>query len=437
MAPNVEWPEIAEAGGLDAWVRRRLEQQGLVDTVDPSQLGEAEKKAFKARRDEERRVRGELRRVARAAYRRAHLVHLGPGVFYHDTPDVDRFDVDDPAARRRENDVPEVPDATALAKALGLTPARLRWLVFHREVDSGTHYHRWHIPKRDGSQRLISAPKPELKAAQGWIRVNVTEHLPVHAAAHGFVPRRSTVSNAAAHAGADVIVKLDLKDFYPTITWKRVKGLFRKAGYGEQVATLLALLTTESPREVQEVAGKRYFVATGERSLPQGAPTSPSITNAICLHLDARLHGLAGALGFTYTRYADDLTFSFVRAPGGPRPSVARLIHAVRRIVEEEGFVPHPDKTRIMRRGARQRVTGLIVNAASGVPGLPVARVPRETLRTLEAAVTNRERGRPGKGEPLATLKGLAAYVYMTHPERGRALLERIGRLEAKESRNG
>jgi hypothetical protein len=430
-SPRPEWPEIVDAGGADAWIRKRLEAEGLIEPTDTSSLSDAQKAAFKSRREEERRVRGELKKIVWAVYKRVYLVYLGRGVFHHDTPDVDRFDVDDPAARRQENDVPDLKSAQDLAKALGLSMSRLRWLIFHREVDTGTHYHRWTIPKRDGGARLISAPKPDLKAAQDWIRLHITEHLPIHGAAHGFVPGRSTKSNAVAHAGTRVVVKMDLKDFYPTVGTKRVKGLFRKAGYGEQVATVLALLVTESPREAAEIAGKHYWVATGERSLPQGAPTSPSITNAICLHLDARLVGLARSLGFNYTRYADDLTFSFAGAKREKKgPPVARLLNAVRRIVIEEGFTPHPDKTRIMRSGGRQKVTGLVINHA---PGAPNARVPRQTIRTLEAAVTNRERGKPGKGESLATLKGLAAYVYMTHPARGRELLERIGRLESSE----
>ncbi|MFO0722543.1 MAG: reverse transcriptase family protein [Myxococcota bacterium] len=435
-APRADWPEIVAAGGIDAWIRKRLEAEGLIEPVDTSKLSDAEKAAFKSRREEERRVRALLQKAARAAYKRAHLVHLGRGIFHHDTVDIDRFDVDDPEARRKDNALPELKSAQDLAKALGLDIPRLRWLTFHREVDRGTHYQRFTIPKRDGGKRLISAPKPDLKAAQTWIRTEITEHLPIHGCAHGFVTGRGTKTNAEAHAGGAVVIKLDLKDFYPTIGWKRVKGLFRKAGYGEQVATVLALLCTESPREEQEIRGQRYYVAVGERSLPQGAPTSPSITNAICLHLDARLVGLARSLGFRYTRYADDLTFSYVegsrkkareKGDKSKGPPISRLLNAVKRIVIEEGFVPHPDKTRVMRKGGRQKVTGLIVNGAKAVP---LARVPRKTVRNLEAAVTNREHGKPGKGETLAELKGLAAYVYMTSPAKGRALLERIGRLE-------
>lgn len=454
------WAKIEEAGSIHAWVHAELTRRGLIDDTDTSSLSDKERKRYRARRDEERRVRRVLEAQAWAAYRQAHLVHVGLGVFHHDTADYDRYDIAEPEVRRQQNEVPELADVQALARALELSIPRLRWLVYHREVDTGTHYHRWTVPKRSGGLRLISAPKPDLKRAQAWIARAITEHLPVHGAAHGFLAGRSTVTNAAVHAGAQVVVKLDLENFYPSVTLPRVKGVFRKAGYGEQVATVLALLCTESPREEMTIRGKRHFVAVGPRSLPQGAPTSPSITNTLALKLDCRLAGLARKLGFRYTRYADDLTFSWHRGdPRGPkakddvkpeakddgRPKakkdeapVFRLIRAVERIAREEGFVVHDKKTRIMRAGKRQKVTGLVINRVSGgspgaspdpsgasAAGAP-ARVPRALVRRLRAALHNRAQGRPGQGESLEQLRGWAAYVYMTNPEKGRAFLARI-----------
>jgi hypothetical protein len=419
----INWADIAAAGGIREWVDAQIAKQGLADPGTPSAMNDAEKKLYKARRDEERRVRRELYKQAWQAYKRAHIVHLGAGVWWHDTADVDRFDPEDPDKKRQDNALPPINDVEAFAKALGLPVAKLRWLAFHRDVDSGTHYKRWLVPKRDGTQRLISAPKPDLKAAQRWIAREVTEHLPVHGAAHGFLVGRSILTNARGHANAKVIVKMDIRGFYPTVTWRRVKGLLRRAGLTEQVATLMALLVTESPREEVVRHGKTYFVATGPRSLPQGAPTSPSITNALCLRLDARLAGLAKKLGCTYTRYADDMTFSW---QGAANTDVGNLLHAVASIVKSEGFAIHPNKTRVMRTGARQQVTGLVVNHA---PGRPPARVPRKRIRDLESAIYNREHGRPGKGETLEQLKGVAAFVMMTDRAKGQALMTRIDKL--------
>ena len=422
---ELRWADVAAAGGIREWVDAEIARQGLTDPGAHT-ISDGEKKAYKARRDEERRVRKQLYKAAWASYKTAHIVHLGPGVWWHDTADVDRFDADDPERKRQDNALPQLADVEAFAKAVGHDVPKLRWLAYHRDVDTGTHYKRWTVPKRDGTPRLISAPKPDLKAVQRWIAREVTEHLPVHGAAHGFLVGRSIATNARVHAGARVLVKLDIKDFYPTVTWRRVKGLLRRAGLGEQLATLMALLCTESPRQEVETHGKTYFVATGPRSLPQGAPTSPSITNALCLRLDARLSGLAAKLGARYTRYADDLAFSW---HGDTKAEIGSLMKAVNAIVRAEGFTVHAKKTRVMRSGARQQLTGLVVNTAP--EGRPLARVPRTTVRNLRAAIKNRELGKPGKGETLEHLKGLCAFVMMADRARGIELMTRVDRLIA------
>jgi len=420
------WAEIEAAGNIRNWVDAELTRRGLSDEgVDTSTLSDKQRKTYKAKREQERKVRRELMARGWAVYRQHHLVHVGVGIWYHDTADIDRWDIADLDGRRAQNELPELQDVHALAAALGLTIPRLRWLIYHREVDTGTHYHRWTVAKRSGKGlRLISAPKPDLKRAQTWVARNISEHLPVHGAAHGFLAGRSTLSNAVPHAGARVVIKFDIRDFYPTVSFRRVKGLFRKAGYGEQVATVLALLCTECPREEIDIGGRPHYVATGPRSLPQGAPTSPSLTNTLCVRLDARMTGLARKLGFRYTRYADDLTFSF---HGEGKIPIARLRRAVVDLVGAEGFVVHPDKTRVMRSGGRQRVTGLIVNSAPD--GSPSARVPRKLIRELRAAIHNREQGKPGRGESLEQLRGWAAYIQMCDAAKGRAFMERINAL--------
>ncbi len=425
VAPGepVQWAAIAEAGGIYSWVNSELDRLGLIDDVDTTTLSAKERKAYRARRDEERRVRRLLKKAAWASYKTSHIVHVGRGVFYHDTVDVDRFDIEDPTARLEANSTPPLRDANKLAEALGLSISKLRWLSFNREVDTGSHYHFWTVPKRDGGRRLISAPKPDLKAAQTWIARNITEHLPIHGAAHGFVPGRSTVTNAAVHAGATIVFKFDIRDFYPSVTVNRVKGLLRKAGYGEQVATLMALLCTEFPREELMLRGERYYVATGPRGLPQGAPTSPSITNALAMRLDCRLAGLAKSLKLRYSRYADDLTFSW--HGGATDAPVKRIKTSVAKIVANEGFEIKESKTRILRHGRRQRVTGLVVNKTESGEA---ARVPRFKMRELRVALHKLERGEPTV-ESIEQLRGWAAYVYMTDKSRGGKMLERLAKV--------
>lgn len=422
------WKAIQEAGGIAAWVRAELGKKGVsTDGLDPSTLSDRQKGAFKEKKRAEAEARRALKRLAWDAYRETHITHLG-GVHWDDDASPDKLDVDGREERARDNQLTEQDSVDKLAKALGMTISRLRWLTYHREVDTGTHYRRWQIPKRDGSMRTITAPKGHLKAAQRWALRNVWDKLPVHGAAHGFLTARSIVTNARIHAGADVIVKIDIQEFFPTITFRRVKGLLRKAGLSEQVATLLALLSTEPPRDVVVHRGKTVHVASGPRALPQGAPTSPAITNALCRRMDRRLSGLARLLGLKYTRYADDLTFSWKKAAPGSRAPIGVLLRGATTILRAEGFRVHKKKTSVMRAGVRQAVTGLVVNHA---PGAPPARVQRDVVRKLRAAIKNRELGRPGKGaETLDQLKGLAAFIHMADPARGRAFLDRLAALE-------
>ena len=142
--------------------------------------------------------------------------------------------------------------------------------------------------------------------------------------------------------------------------------------------------------------------------------------------------GLARQLGFVYTRYADDLTFSYRAAKKGDRPPVGALLHGTKTILAAEGFRVHDKKTSVMRSGMTQRVTGLVVNRPNK-EGVAAARVPRDVVRRLKAAIFNREKGKPGKeGETLAELKGMAAFIHMADPKRGRPLLDRVIALEKR-----
>jgi hypothetical protein len=219
------------------------------------------------------------------------------------------------------------------------------------------------------------------------------------------------------------VLKVDLKGFFPTVTMRRAKGVFRRAGYRDPIATLLALICTEAPREIVEHEGKRYFIAMGPRCLPQGAPTSPALTNTICLRLDRRLTGLADRLGWRYTRYADDLTFS-LPAAHKEAPKLGLLLGSIGRIAADEGFQVHPKKTHVARSGGRQQVTGLVVNG-DGAP-----RVPRALRRQIRAAIHNVSQGKPlREGDTLARITGYAAYVHMTDPKLGAKLLKQLAAL--------
>ena len=364
------------------------------------------------------------------AKRATHVGYLGPGVSAA-LQGPQAGEAPPAAGERRQADpqrlarhgLPELADAAQLADAMGITVAELRFLGFHREVARTHHYHSFTLPKKTGGERLISAPMPRLKRAQYWVLDNILAKVPAHGAAHGFLAGRSIVSNAAPHAGHDVVINLDVKDFFPSIAFGRIKGVFRHLGYGEAMATLLALLCSENRAQAWQVDGEKLFVGgkARERVLPQGAPTSPMLTNLLCRRLDRRLLGLARQLGFVYTRYADDLTFS---ASGeAARDNVGRLLGRVRWILRDEGFTPHPDKERVMRKGRRQEVTGLVVNADK--PG-----VSRQTRRRLRAALhraTQASAGKPahwqGQAAQPSQLLGLAQFVYQVDPVQGGPLL--------------
>jgi hypothetical protein len=310
--------------------------------------------------------------------------------------------------------LPVFDSALDLAKATGLTIGELKFLSFHRKIATTTHYVRFSVPKKSGGRRIISAPMPKLKALQHWVLENILNKIPVHEAANGFVAQRSILSNASNHIGKDVVVNIDLKDFFPTISYARVKGLFCKLGYSEKIATVLALICTESDREEAMLDGKKYFISTGKRALPQGAPTSPAITNIICYKMDRRFKGIADKLSFSYTRYADDLSFS---ANGNDQTKkVQRLLWRIKKIITDEGFTIHPKKVKVMRKGAKQEVTGIIVNKKAGIDRKMLHRFRALMQQIAKHGLENKKwKG----GNIISEMMGYANFVAQVKPAQG------------------
>ena len=378
----------------------------------------------KLKREETRRRRAQERHARALAWharRAGEVLYLGAGVSAG--LNAARGDAD----RLARHALPPLHDAQDLAQAMGLSLHELRFLAFERRVSRISHYRRFALPKKTGGERIISAPMPRLKRAQYWVLDNILARAAVHPAAHGFLPGRSIVSNAAPHVGQAVVANVDLKDFFPSIDLARVRGVFTQLGFGKQVATTLALLCTESPTEQLSVDGETFHVATGARVLPQGAPSSPALTNILCRRLDARLQGAAAKLGFSYTRYADDLTFS---GDAAARKQAGKLLWRVRQIVVDEGFTPHPDKQHVMAASQRQSVTGIVVNAKPSIE--------RATLRRFRATLFQVERDGPagkqwnGNDNVLAALEGYAHFVRMVDAEKGAPLLARVRAARAR-----
>lgn len=298
---------------------------------------------------------------------------------------------------------------TDVATALGLTVKQLRHYSIHRPRELTPHYVTYGIPKRSGGRRLIHAPKRRLKAIQRKLHELLIRRLPVSPFAHGFQAGRSVASNAAPHVGKRVVIKLDLADCFPTIHFGRVRSLLIGYGYSYPVAQTLAVVMTEPPRQPVEIDGKLYHVPTGPRVCVQGAPTSPGICNAVLRRLDYRLAGLAKRYGFAFTRYADDLTFS-----GDDVTAVKVIITVTSRIVREEGFAVNRDKTRVMRAGRRQAVTGVTVNQTAGLS--------RKERRRLRAALHRRQHAAEVDAARDRQLAGKLAYLRMINPAQADAL---------------
>jgi RNA-directed DNA polymerase len=422
--------EIKKLGGREKYIKAELKRRGVVIERRRSMKDFTDKKRkeeyIKNRKIEED-VRTELKTLTWIAYKNQNISYLGEGIFWNDSLGVDFFDPYERTKRREDNDVPEIESVEDLIKALqeavpDLDVAKLRWFCYHRDVAEVIHYETFVIPKKSGGKRYISAPLPQLKSLQNWILRNILVRMPTHEAAHGFIEGRSIVTNAAVHSNSQFVLSMDLKNFFPTLTFRRVKGIFRAMGYLEGIATLLALICTESPRQPiclqddQTGEKKWVHVAVGPRCLPQGSPASPMLTNLASMRIDRRLTGFAQKYGLRYTRYADDLTFS---APMGTEHKKEWLQKRITFFVEDEGFQVHPDKTKFMGTGNRQEVTGLVVN------DVIEPRVPRNVKAKLRAAIHNQEQGKPFyEDETLDTLLGYASFIYSAQPTIGKKYLD-------------
>jgi RNA-directed DNA polymerase len=479
------WQDIENAGGPTAYIDRELRSSGAyryqrktakecfkIFKNKPKDQPKAYINYITAARAEQKE-RSRIRKFVWEVYTATHINHLGNDIFWSDFFEDDFFD---PFERHKRIEEQGLPTIETLDEVISffqnvvpeLTVPYLRWYCYHRETAETIHYRQFSIPKRSGGYRDIWAPLPNLKAMQKYILTDILEKMSIHGSAHGFVPGKSIYSNAEAHTNSEVVVSLDLENFFPTFTFPRVKGIFRSYGYNQAVSTLLALICTESPRKViqlkngllsllkttsnedvldqpvdsekqvgkeqvgEEQDGKTLYVATGPRCLPQGSPASPALTNIACMRLDRRLSKYALNNGWRYTRYADDLTFSLPKSELEKdiiSSKVGKLLSMVRHVVTSEGLKIHPKKTHIMYRGMRQIVTGLITNDTE------TPRVPRERRKMLRAALHNAQKGKEVEHAlAIEQLMGHASFVYLAQPELGRNLINAFSELLSNEN---
>ncbi|KAB1588776.1 RNA-directed DNA polymerase [Burkholderia cepacia] len=334
-------------------------------------------------------------------------------------------------------DVPQWATPGDLADWLGVRVPELDWLSDHWRVDASSgatplhHYTYVAHDKRSGGCRLVEIPKGRLREAQRRILHGLLDRIAPHDAVHGFRKGHGIVSFAAPHADRDVVVRFDLADFFVSIRAARIHALFVALGYPAEVArTLTGMCTNRVPsarllapdlRDRFDWIGRQRY---RERHLPQGAPTSPALANLSAFRFDMRLAALARSLDATYTRYADDLAFS---GGGALARDVERLQVRVAAIALEEGFALHLRKTRVMRRGMRQQLAGVVVNHH---PNLA-----RDEFDLLKAILTNCIRSGPASQNRdacpdfRAHLAGRVAHAAALNAARGaklRALFDRI-----------
>jgi retron-type reverse transcriptase len=389
--------------------------------VEADRAARAEKKARKKAEAAEKKKKRAEEVTAR---KQNDIIFVGKGV---SAQLIDR--VSD-LARLEAANLPQISTPAELAGMLGLTVSKLRWLCYHSEVMTRIHYVQFEVKKKTGGVRVLSAPHQMLATAQEWILTRILNRLPTEESAHGFVAGRSTLSNALPHLKKEMLVNFDLEGFFPSIGFARVRHLFRRLGYSGAVATLLALLCTECPRKKVVYNNTVYFVAMGPRGLPQGACTSPAISNQIARKLDRRFMALSGKLNLSYTRYADDLTFS---ASQELSTQLGYLMARVRHITDDEGFAINRKKTRVKRRNSRQTVTGLVVNES--------ASLPRDLLKRIRAILHKAKtegldaQNREQLPNFRAWLSGMIAYVQMVKPQLGEKFKQALTEIESSEKK--
>lgn len=204
-------------------------------------------------------------------------------------------------------------------------------------------YRHFSIPKSNGAQREIDEPLPDLKFVQSWILHNILEQCPVSDYAKAYLKGRTLKHNARFHRAQRVVVTMDIKDFFPSISIKDVTNIFENMGYFHELSCFFAHLCCL------------------DNVLPQGAPTSPYLSNLRLCDLDGKISNYTSQKGIRYTRYADDLTFS-----GDFNPHF--LIKDISKMIYDEGFTINPSKTRVAKSNTRQEVTGVVVNSHMQIP---------------------------------------------------------------------
>ena len=292
---------------------------------------------------------------------------------------------------------------THLSLLLGYKPKELAFYLFAEEEQ---FYNTVKIPKKSGGSRIIEMPSDTLKDIQKWILKNILENMEISKFCYGFCKGKSIYDNASMHVGKKCVVNMDLKDFFSTIKQEDVFYLFYRRGYTKKISYYLSKLLTKNG------------------ILPQGSPASPMISNIVAKHLDDRLVKLAEKYKVTYSRYADDITFS-------GENNVKNIIPIVNEIVKEENFFVNNQKTRYSYFYQRQEVTGLIVNKRVAVPREYIKKLKQDIYYCKKfGVISHLEKTNNQKHFFKEHIYGRVYFVNMINKELGRELLKDLDSIE-------
>ena len=249
------------------------------------------------------------------------------------------------------NGVPIIFDFNQLCLLLGKNTSYLASVI----NSNSSHYREFCIAKRNGGKRIISAPFPALLECQKWIYDKIISKASIHTSAHGFTYNKSIITNSKVHVGQNHFLKIDLKDFFPSITINQVINIFKSLGYTHKVSFYLASIC-----------------CCGDR-LPQGAPTSPMISNIVAKTLDNRLMKFAKRFNLKYSRYADDIAFSGDFIP-------VKYIEYITNIINSCNFIVNENKTILQHEKHKRIVTGISISKNE-------IKIPREYKRNLKLEI--------------------------------------------------
>ncbi|MBX7044545.1 MAG: retron St85 family RNA-directed DNA polymerase [Ignavibacteria bacterium] len=281
--------------------------------------------------------------------------------------------------------------------------------LFRLSKKSYLYYKEYTVPKKNKGVRKISQPSAKLKGIQSWILQNILEKLKVSPSCKGFEKGTSTADNTKPHVGANAILVVDIKDFYPSIKGNFVFSLFKLIGYNNLISTILTNLCVLND------------------SLPQGSPCSPKIANLVAWKLDIRIQSYVGKRGIIYTRYADDLTFSSINPA-----NLIKILPIVKDIIESENFEINKNKTRFIGISRCRKITGLVLsdnNFGVGKRKYKNIRSKVFKLKDIEKIEDDKEKR---KIKEMKEVYGLIAYLKSVDKERYLRILDYIRTLSVK-----